>query len=81
MRTTQTSTSVHPIHQPCPDMAGCSQFNPELTRLSLQKVGELRDKHGLSKSTSQRRGGSDFRYSRDYQIQARRAYLAQGGVR
>ncbi|SEG21769.1 hypothetical protein [Vibrio hangzhouensis] len=31
-----------PIHAPCPDMAGCGEFDATKTQRSLQRVAELR---------------------------------------
>jgi len=37
-----TKQYLSPIHQPCPDMAGCANPDPELTRNSLEMVAKLR---------------------------------------
>ncbi|WP_144397559.1 hypothetical protein ABF162_07535 [Vibrio coralliilyticus] len=31
-----------PIHLPCPDMAGCENFDPELTKKSASVASQLR---------------------------------------
>ncbi|MGF1747733.1 hypothetical protein [Vibrio cionasavignyae] len=33
-----------PIHAPCPDMAGCANPDPELTKKSLDMVAQLKAK-------------------------------------
>ncbi|WP_087024455.1 hypothetical protein [Thaumasiovibrio subtropicus] len=71
--------SNHPIHQPCPDMEGCKNFDPALKARSLEQLRKLRAKHQL-KAHSNLTGGCDFRYSREYQVQARRAFKAQKGL-
>ncbi len=71
--------SIHPIHQPCPDMAGCEHFDHQKLNNSLKHIEHIRTKYGL-KNKSLRQGGCDFRYSREYQTQARRAFLSKGGV-
>lgn len=69
-----------PIHRPCPDMAGTSNFNDELSKKSAEIVHSLREKYGLTTGRTTA-GGKDFRYSRIFQIQCRRALEAKGGVR
>ncbi len=36
---------MHPIHLPCPDMAGCTNFEPEKTQSSLNRLRLLKAKH------------------------------------
>ncbi|MCW8330891.1 hypothetical protein MD588_19030 [Photobacterium sp. SDRW27] len=62
-----------PIHRPCPDMAGCTNHNPELTKQSLKTVQRLRKKFGL-KTTAER-----IERQREYLSEL--AMLMVGGVR
>ncbi|OLQ71222.1 hypothetical protein BIT28_03385 [Photobacterium proteolyticum] len=78
----QQDTVTSPIHRPCPDMPGTANFNAELTKRSAKIVHSLREKFGLTTGCSTA-GGKDFRFSRTYQVQARRAQMAlmaKGGV-
>ena len=71
---------ISPIHAPCPDMAGCSNFDANTTKASLSKLKVLKDKF-FPQSSSTRftaKGGQDFRFSRAFQVQAKRALMAKG---
>ncbi|MGF1723607.1 hypothetical protein [Photobacterium nomapromontoriensis] len=70
---------ISPIHKPCPDMAGTANFDKALTEKSLTIVQSLRKRFGLN-TGCRTQGGKDFRFSRPFQVQARRAMMAKGGV-
>ncbi|KLV01984.1 hypothetical protein ACFFLZ_06340 [Photobacterium aphoticum] len=72
-------TVSSPIHKPCPDMAGTANFDKAITEKSLDVVKSLRKRFGLTNKVTTK-GGSDFRYSRPFQVQARRALMAKGGL-
>lgn len=76
---TVTQIDRNPIHSPCPDMAGCTNPKPELTRKSLSVVRQLRVKLGL-KTTAQRQCEVRQYLSELAQYQSRRDLMA-GGVR
>ncbi|WP_120512005.1 hypothetical protein [Photobacterium salinisoli] len=75
----------NPIHSPCPDMAGLTDFDAALTQKRLAGVRALRESLGLNTGRTFK-GGQDMRYSRRFQAEARRtailrrAALINGGA-
>ncbi|KLV03262.1 hypothetical protein ABT56_20260 [Photobacterium aquae] len=72
---------LNPIHQPCPDIFDGVNFDKTLTENSLSVVKSLRKRFGFTKNTASLNGCSDFRYSRPFQVQARRLMMFKGGIR
>ncbi|ELE8117802.1 hypothetical protein RB980_000386 [Vibrio fluvialis] len=62
---------LDPIHAPCPDMAGCVNFDPSLTEKSSQRFAEWRAKFfGQSKQQTKAYIPARFRYARPVDYRA-----------
>ncbi|MGF1702507.1 hypothetical protein L4D09_19620 [Photobacterium makurazakiensis] len=72
-------TPSSPIHRPCPDMAGCSNPNPELTKNSLSIVRQLRSKFGFK--TTEQRTKQHSQYLKDLAAYQYKRDLMVGGAR
>ena len=70
---------LNPIHQPCPDMAGCINPKPELTQKSLDTVRQLRKKFGFK--TSKQRAQEHSQYLKELAIYQYNRDLMAGGAR
>ncbi|MGF1734339.1 hypothetical protein [Photobacterium satsumensis] len=76
---TSNLTTNNPIHRPCPDMAGCSDPKPELTKRSLATVRQLREKFGFK--TTKQRAKEHSQYLKELAIYQYNRDLMAGGAR
>ncbi|MGR5143863.1 hypothetical protein ACQKPX_19600 [Photobacterium sp. DNB23_23_1] len=70
---------LNPIHQPCPDMAGCINPKPELTQKSLETVRQLREKFGFK--TTKQRAKEHSQYLKELAIFQYNRDLMAGGAK
>ncbi|MGR5144738.1 hypothetical protein ACQKPX_24110 [Photobacterium sp. DNB23_23_1] len=76
---TSNLTTRNPIHRPCPDMAGCIDPKPELTKRSLETVRQLREKFGFK--TTKQRAKEHSQYLKELAIYQYNRDLMAGGAR
>ncbi|WP_182032930.1 hypothetical protein [Vibrio diabolicus] len=54
--------ATSPIHMPCPDMEGLSDFDPKKTERSLSRMEMLREELGLNKRQRQSSNNAPLNY-------------------